>query len=97
MMNKPLEKSKNRRVTFSLTAAAAEEVYLVGDFNGWDEKKHPMKKDKNGKWKKDIVIPPGMYEYKYIVDGKWQIDPANRDVVHNRFGTLNNIILVESK
>jgi 5'-AMP-activated protein kinase regulatory beta subunit len=97
MLNKPTAKTKNRRVTFSLMATAAEEVFLVGDFNNWDEKKHPMKKDESGKWKKDIIVAPGRYEYKYVVDGKWQIDPANKEVTHNRFGTLNNVILVESR
>ena len=90
-------KTKKRKVTFTLTAPDAKEVFLVGDFNNWDEKKHPMKKDEGGRWKKDIIVPPGRYEYKYLVDGKWEIDPANKKVIQNRFGTLNNVILVERK
>ena len=97
MSKKSLAKTKKQRVTFTLTAPDSEEVFLVGDFNNWNEKKHPMKKDESGRWKKDVIVPPGRYEYKYLVDGKWQIDLANKEVIQNRFGTLNNVILVESK
>ena len=92
----PREKIKKRRVTFALRAPNAEEVILLGDFNRWNEKKHRMKKDENGIWKKVVIIPAGRYEYKYLVDGRWQIDPKNRDVCPNCFGSLNNIIVVET-
>ena len=90
-------KTKKRRVTFTLAAPDAEEVFVAGDFNNWNEKKHQMKKDESGIWKKDVIVPPGKYEYKYLVDGKWQIDPSNKTVIQNRFGTLNNVVLVDRK
>ena len=97
MPKKSAAKTKKRRVTFTLMAPGAEAVFLVGDFNNWNEKKQPMKKDQSGRWKKDVIVPPGRYEYKYLVDGEWKIDRANNEVVRNRFGTMNNVILVESK
>jgi 5'-AMP-activated protein kinase regulatory beta subunit len=97
MLKKSSAKTKKRKITFTLIAPDAEEVFLVGDFNNWNEKKQPMKKDESGRWKKDIIVAPGRYEYKYLVDGQWKIDQANNEVIQNRFGTLNNVILVKSK
>ena len=89
------EKIKKRRITFTLKAPDAVEVILMGDFNRWNEKKHQMKKREDGSWKKDVIIPAGRYEYKFLVDGRWQIDPKN-EVCPNCFGSLNNIIVVET-
>jgi 1,4-alpha-glucan branching enzyme len=88
------EKAKKRKIIFSLNTAKAKEVILMGDFNGWNAKAHPMKKDENGVWKKIVMLTPGRYEYKFLVDGQWQTDPENDQVCFNRFGTRNNILIV---
>ncbi|MDR1060054.1 MAG: alpha amylase C-terminal domain-containing protein [Clostridiales bacterium] len=31
-------------------APAADRLYLIGDFNGWNPESHPMKKDRRGGW-----------------------------------------------
>ncbi|PNX50549.1 MAG: glycoside hydrolase [Thermoplasmata archaeon M9B2D] len=82
---------KRRRVTFSFESSDAEEVILMGDFNNWNEKKHPMKNNGNGMWNKSVLIPPGRYEYKFLVDRKWKEDPQNDQTCLNCFGTYNNI------
>ena len=87
-------KTENRRITFKLEAAEAQKAILVGDFNSWDEKKHVMKRDNKGRWTKIVTLAPGMYEYKFLVDGHWQNDPNNDQMVANSFGTLNNILTV---
>ena len=88
------QKPKRRRLTFTLDAPRAEEVCLMGDFNNWDAKKHPMNKDDYGTWKKIVYLAPGTYEYKFLVDGRWNLDPDNRKTCHNCYGTSNNIIVV---
>jgi 1,4-alpha-glucan branching enzyme len=89
-------KPKRRKVTFSLTSPDAKEVILMGDFNQWNPKKHPMKKNKNGVWKKITMLFPGTYEYRFMVDGQWKNDPENDQTRANRFGTNNNFIAVSS-
>jgi 5'-AMP-activated protein kinase regulatory beta subunit len=91
---KQKKKTQGKRVTFKLEASEAKETMLVGDFNGWDLKKHTMKKDKKGRWTKIVTLAPGSYEYKFLVDGEWQNDPDNDQIVPNSFGTLNNILRV---
>jgi 1,4-alpha-glucan branching enzyme len=88
------KKTQNRRITFKLEASEAKEAILVGDFNSWDFKKHTMKKDDKGRWTKIVTLAPGRYEYKFLVDGQWQNDPNNDQMVANSFGTLNNILTV---
>ena len=91
---KQKQKSEKRRITFKLEASQASEAILVGDFNGWDAKKHRMKRDNKGRWTKIVTLSPGSYEYKVLVDGQWQNDPGNDQMVPNSFGTLNNILTV---
>lgn len=84
---------KKKRISFSFSSEWAREVSLAGDFNDWDASKHPMRQDSSGLWKKTVLLEPGRYEYKFVVDGQWQNDP-HVESVYNRFGTLNNLIVV---
>jgi 1,4-alpha-glucan branching enzyme len=88
----PDKKTKNSKITFSFKSAGANEVILMGDFNNWNPEKHPMKRNENGTWEKIMTLPLGKYEYKFLVDGEWTIDPQNIQTIHNNFGTLNSII-----
>jgi len=91
------EKPKRRRMTFSFESPEAEGVILMGDFNHWNAKVHPMKKDKEGVWRKMVMVYPGRYEYKFLVDGHWQLDPQNEDCCLNSFGSRNNVLVVAAK
>lgn len=94
MSKQPGQRNKRQRIRFSLHAPQAKEILLSGDFNQWNGKKHQMKKGRIGAWEKVLMLPPGTYEYKYVVDGKWQDDPANNQSRLNSFGTYNNYIVV---
>lgn len=89
---KPKKKIKRKKITFSIDLSGAKKVILMGDFNNWNPKKHLMKQDRNGVWNKAVIIPPGNYEYKFLVDGQWKEDPQNDQTCLNCFGTYNNIL-----
>lgn len=91
---KTRSKEKRKKVSFTLDAPQMNEVFLMGDFNEWNMKKHPMKMGKQGKWEKIVYLQPGRYEYKFLADGVWRLDPNNFLTCTNSFGTDNNIILV---
>ena len=91
---KQSKNTQKRRITFKLDASGAKDAVLVGDFNSWDVKKHRMKRDDKGRWTKIVTLAQGNYEYKFIVDGEWQNDPNNNQVVSNSFGTFNNLLTV---
>lgn len=84
-----------KMVSFHFFAPEAQDVLLTGSFNNWDGGKHPMKKDKNGIWKKRLGLSPGQYEYRYLVDDQWSNDPSCQARVDNGFGGQNNIITVD--
>lgn len=79
------------KTSFELDAPSANEVLLIGDFNSWNASGLRLKKDKTGLWKLELELKPGRYEYKFIVDGKWQNDPLNANTVLNSYGTTNSV------
>ncbi|MCS7227599.1 MAG: glycogen-binding domain-containing protein [Endomicrobia bacterium] len=75
-------------VKFCYYAPKAKEVYIAGDFNNWADnesgvvtnKEHLLQKDKDGVWTKTLKISPGVYKYKFVVDGNnWVKDPLGED------------------
>lgn len=86
------------RVTFELPADAAQEsVSVVGDFNEWDQHKHPMKLDKKkAYWRKAVVLQPGReYQFRYFIDGhRWHNDEAADHYVANPFGAENGVLVL---
>ena len=64
-------------VLFELNGFAdAEKVVLAGEFNAWNENELIMTKTDNG-WKYSLALGAGSYQYKFIVDGVWTLDPNN--------------------
>jgi len=85
-------KSNIRNVTFRLKTPKASQVFLVGDFNGWDKRANPMQKHSNGSWETTLVLPIGKYEFKFMVDGKWRESPEDKRTAPNSYGTFNNVV-----
>lgn len=87
--------SQGKPIEFRLDAPAAEEVYLAGEFNGWDPYSLPMKKGKDGIWKATTRLPPGRYEYKLMAGRVWVEDLPDAETATNSFGTQNFVVRVE--
>ena len=84
-----------REVAFILNSPGAESVYLCGDFNEWFPGGLPMIRRMDGRlWEKRLLLPPGRYEYKFIVDGVWMHNPDAGENVRNAFGSLNSVVEV---
>ena len=74
---------------------AGGSVEVSGDVvGGWDRTASLMFNVQNRKWRLELWgLPPGIYAFKFIVDGHWCIDlaaPATADVG----GNSNNVCLV---
>ncbi len=91
----PEGRPSERKVEFLFQAPHAKEVYLAGDFNGWDTCSIPMKRHRTGVWKAKVKLNPGRYEYKLFADGDWVNDLPGVERVPNRFGTDNFVVRVE--
>ncbi len=82
-------------VLFSYYDPIATNVQLVGDFSNWEPVRDIMiQEGKNNVWKGTIPLESGMYQYKFIVDGEWKIDPYNPEVATSDFGANNSLIIV---
>ena len=88
-----LKQLPKKRVYFKLTAPEAKEVKLLGGFNNWNPDARPLKQDKKGIWRTWLMLEPGTYEYRFLVDGAWQNDPYS-EVVSNPYGTQNCVQVV---
>ena len=80
-------------VTFTFHADAGKAVYVAGEFNGWDPAAKEMS-FRNGVYAATVKLAPGDYQYKFVVDGAWCIDPENANSVENDQGTRNSIVTV---
>lgn len=92
MMSHSIEGRK--RVVFWVLAPEAAQVAICGDFNGWEGKKHLLKRRPGGFWEKTLTLQPGRYEYKFRVDGAWHLDPRHNEFCTNKFGFRNHVIII---
>lgn len=72
----------------------AKSVIVTGSFNGWNQKDYRMAR-KRGKWIFPLNLKPGKYTYKFIVDGEWILDPANKLYEQNEYGTYNSVLWMD--
>jgi 1,4-alpha-glucan branching enzyme len=91
----PSARQPPREVDFILERNGAGQVYVCGDFNGWRPASLRMIGNAEaGLWEKRLALPPGRYEYKFVVDGQWMHDPDARENVPNIHGSLNSVVAV---
>ena len=80
--------------TFRLQGFAnAKKVCLAGSFNNWSPGGFAMQKQ-GDEWIIQQHLAPGKHQYKFVVDGKWIVDPANKLREPNEFGEENSVIWV---
>ena len=88
-----IEQDTRKGQTFMWTLNGNEkEVCLAGDFNNW--KPEPMTKCENG-FHASVKLEPGVYRYKFVVDGLWKVDPSAKGSRRNDFGTTDSVLIVD--
>lgn len=80
--------------TFTLEAPEAQSVYVSGSFNQWAINEACRMKKEGSRWSLQLPLDPGVHEYQYVIDGRWQADPANDRRVSNGLGDMNSLIEV---
>jgi 1,4-alpha-glucan branching enzyme len=83
------------KIRFCCEAPQAEKVYLAGDFNGWEAECTRMRRSRNGEhtFVARLDLEPGVYQFKYLVDGQWLCDPTCPTVASD-LGTENSVMEV---
>lgn len=75
-----------------------KEVYVAGDFNGWNPKASKMDgPDANGVFSVTLPLSGGRYGYKFVADGQWFSDPKNPNKVPDGFQGFNSILELKSE
>lgn len=69
----------------------AREVFLAGTFNGWNKEGTRMLRQGGGEWTAELELPPGRYEYRFVVDGEWKDDPKAKAYTNNALGGRNAV------
>lgn len=88
-------KPKRKRITFQLVTEPGSTVYVAGSFNNWKPQTNPLKdKEGRGCFTRSMLLEPGDYEYKFIIDGVWCVDPECEEWVPNNQGSLNSVLHV---
>jgi chromosome partitioning protein len=82
--------------SFILKAPEAKSVYVTGSFNDWSLDENCRMSNNDGVWTLKVSLKPGTYKYQFIVDGKWQEDPANASIERNSFGDINSLVEVKA-
>ncbi|XP_047164699.1 protein PTST, chloroplastic isoform X2 [Vigna umbellata] len=73
----------------------AESVQVMGTFDGWSQGEH-LSPEYNGSYTKfstTMLLRPGRYEIKFLVDGEWQLSPEFPIIGEGL--TKNNLLVVE--
>ena len=86
-----MKSSAKSNRTFSFNASEALSVQLVGDFTHWQENPVNLKRQRGGIWKATVLLTPGTYQYRFLVDGQWRDDARCSGRSPNPFGGQNCI------
>ncbi len=97
MITKRVESAKGTvRVTFSLPRdEPSEPVWVVGDFNGWDEAADPLRVRSNGRRSAAVSVPLGeRITFRYRTASGWWFDDDGADGYEaNPHGTHNAVVI----
>ena len=86
-------KTAKKESTFTLHAPEAAQVFVAGSFNNWDPTVNPLERDREGMWTCAVLLEPGEYEYRFVVDDVWWDDPLNLSRRQTEFGCENCVLI----
>ena len=100
-MNTSQTRSENSRppgglvqqtVNFFFAAPRAKAVGLAGDFNQWQPA--PLQRLPDGWWHGEARLDAGAHEYRFLVDGRPELDPHAPGLARNQHNELVSVLMV---
>lgn len=82
-------------VEFRIYRPGASFISLVGDFNQWNPEDDLLARGGNGIWRIRKKLFPGVYRYKFIIDGEWVPDMYNRNSASDDTGEVCSLIEIK--
>jgi hypothetical protein len=74
----------------------ASVVALAGSFNLWNQSQLLFAREGDA-WVCRVDLDPGVYRYKFVVDGDWLLDPSNPETAEDEAGNVNNVVEVKPR
>jgi len=90
----PVSVASMKLVPVTVRAGDGKKVVLTGDFTNWSQDGIPMKSIGGGRYRAQLKLPPGNYQFRLLVDGEWADDLDCDRRVSNPFGTENSVLAV---
>ncbi len=87
-------KNMRKPITFICMERQAKHVNLMGDFNEWHPKSHPLKRQIDGTWQIDVQLSHGHHHYLFSIDGEPKLDPRARGIARNEKNEKVSMIAV---
>jgi hypothetical protein len=73
----------------------ADQVSLVGDFNGWATGATPLTRLPSGLWTATVPLPPGRHVYAFVLDGTLLVaDPRAPKAGDADYGREGSVVMV---
>ena len=79
-------------LVFTYENQDSREVFLAGDFNGWNFRQNPYSRVGDVFCCRIPLPERGKFRYKIVVDGRWIADPANMRSEEDEFDNLNSVL-----
>jgi 1,4-alpha-glucan branching enzyme len=76
-------KNMTKPVNFVCLAPGAKQVFLAGDFNGWQPTASPMQRQPDGAWLLQVSLHHGHHRYCFLVDGATVLDPRAHGIARD--------------
>ena len=90
-----MNRCQPQRVVLRFPGFASKSVQVAGDFNDWVPDQGVETKIIGDTVEKVLIAPPGLYQYRLVVDGRWQDDPVNPARIPNHVGGHNSLLRVQ--
>lgn len=87
------KKTQSQTLRIEFHDEHAQAVSIAGTFNDCRPGVAPMIPLGQGRWVKELALPPGRFEFRLIVDGRWICDPAATEKVPNPHSGHNAAII----
>jgi hypothetical protein len=81
-------------VEFRVYKPQARYISLVGDFNHWNPENDLLQRGEDGIWRLKKRLSPGEYRYKFVIDGRWEVDYFNTLSAMDDTGGICSLIRV---
>src|SRR5437870_5124197 len=91
--------SERGSTEFRFWKPGAHQVFLVGDFNEWQECKVPMDRVGDDEWVCRLQLPQGVYRFRYLAGGgemsRKEIGDGVDDFGHGDVGEMADVVEVD--